>query len=96
MREFYLNPKPVGLEHFGARGGVQFDGDGGDYELEIGAKMNASPELIALCAHHDEVLELLGEVNSPLAAMVVESIKRTVLSIKESWNEVQRDAAKTS
>ena len=87
MREYILTRKPVGLEHFGARGWVKTDDDSGEYELEVGAKMDCSPEMLALCVHYDEVMELLREVPSPLAAMTVRSIEHTVHTIYKQWTK---------
>ena len=77
MRGAYLRPRSVDRTG-GSRGGVGGFWDdrasGPDYELEIGQGQNASPEMLALCAHYDEIMELLDVSKSPLAAMVKKSI----------------------
>tara|TARA_Y100001951_G_C11162903_1_gene195805 strand:- start:61 stop:483 length:423 start_codon:yes stop_codon:yes gene_type:complete len=82
MRGYYLENKKQGLEDSGARGGVgTAHTDGRDYELEVGAKMNASGEMIALLVHYDEVMEFLEKSDSALATLLLDSIKRKTAHI---------------
>ena len=63
----------------GCRGGVgsDRDGDSAEYALEIGNNCNADLTMMALCNHVDEVLEFLNTAESPLAYLVLKSIKQT-------------------
>lgn len=46
-----------------------------DYELEIGKDKNASPEMLALCALYDEILEFLKNNPSYLGTMLLNKHK---------------------
>jgi hypothetical protein len=85
MRGWYLESKRTGLNEIGCRGGVGADGDNNDYELEIGAKLNASAEFISLLVHYDEVIEMLRGTDSPLAALLLQSIKRVTAEVRTSY-----------
>ena len=61
----------------GSRGGVTSGYSGGnEYELEIGQNQNASPELLALCVHADEIMEFLEKCDSPIGGMILSGIKK--------------------
>jgi hypothetical protein len=72
----------------GSRGGVssnrRCNGDGDDYELEIGQEQNASPELLALCVHADEIMEFLEKCDSPIGGMILGGIKKQIKELKGS------------
>ena len=85
MRGWYLESKRTGINEIGCRGGVGADGDNNDYELEIGAKLNASAEFISLLVHYDEVIEMLRSPDSPLAALLLQSIKRVTAEVRTSY-----------
>jgi len=71
MRHVYLR-RGLDVES-GQRGGVA-EAEGEDYELEIGCNSNASPDMLSLCAHYDEIVEFLVRAESPLAMMLCKSI----------------------
>ena len=85
MRGGYLEHKRTGINEIGCRGGVQADGNSNDYELEIGAKLNASAEFVSLLIHYDEVMEMLRGTDSPLAALLLQSIKRVAAEVRTSY-----------
>lgn len=68
----------------GSRGGVTSGYSGGnEYELEIGQNQNASPELLALCVHSDEIMEFLEKCDSPIGGMILSGIKKQIKELKE-------------
>ena len=72
MRSVYLRRDTEG----GCRGGVSVqDPHYTDYELEIGKDKNASPEMLALCALYDEILEFLKNNPSYLGTMLLNKHK---------------------
>jgi len=79
MRNAYLTKS-----HYagGCRGGV--GSDNGTYELEIASDKNASPKMLALCAHVDEIMALLESSTCPLAQMVYNSIKQETKRLAET------------
>lgn len=62
--------------NYGSRGGVTSGYSDSEYELEIGQNQNASPELLALCVHADEIMEFLENCNSPIGRMILNGIKK--------------------
>lgn len=68
----------------GSRGGVTSGYSGGnEYELEIGQNQNASPELLSLCVHADEIMEFLEKCDSPIGGMILSGIKKQIKELKE-------------
>ena len=65
MRGYYLTTR----SESGCRGGVGDAHLDSEYELEIGHQCNASPEMIALCVLHDEVIEAL-KLSGALGSLV--------------------------
>ena len=88
MRDYYLHPR-YDQDH-GMRGGV---GDGrlvcstDDYELEIGNNANASPEMIAICCLHDELLEFLEVTPSALGDVLLTMYHQKVAEIEQRYDE---------
>ena len=82
MRYAYLM-KSDGERTGGSRGGVTSGHDHGEYELEIGQNQNASPELLALCVHADEIMEFLENCNSPIGRMILNGIKKETKELVE-------------
>jgi len=74
MRYAYL--KTSDSRNGGSRGGVTSGYCGNEYELEIGQNQNASPELLALCVHADEIIEFLEKCESPIGGMILSGIKK--------------------
>jgi len=89
MRGAYLKPTDPN-SNAGCRGGV--GSSEGDYELEIGQGKHASPEMIALCVHIDEILEYLDSKcsSSPMARMILVSIEKETKKLQESINQSVR------
>ena len=88
MRSYYLHPR-YDRDH-GMRGGVGLGhdyGHGDDYELEIGNNANASPELIALCCLHDEILEYLEVSPSVLSEVLMTMYYQKVEEINQRYDE---------
>lgn len=77
MRSAYL--RPVGTNPKGSRGGIGTDTDDGNYELEIGSSQYASPDMVALCVHIDEIFEYLiaKSDESPIARLLLHSLEET-------------------
>jgi hypothetical protein len=78
MRSYYLKPthdKP------GCRGGVKTK-DGVEYELEVGSDKYCSAEMLALCAHIDEILEFLQMSQSTIAKLILHSYYDIVSDIQ--------------
>lgn len=68
----------------GSRGGVTSGYSGGnEYELEIGQNQNASPELLSLCVHADEIMEFLEKCDSPIGGMILSGVKKQIKELKE-------------
>ena len=67
----------------GSRGGVTSGHDYSEYELEIGQNQNASPELLALCVHSDEIMEFLEKCDSPIGGMILSGIKKQIKELNE-------------
>ena len=87
MRGYYLNSTSTS----GCRGGVGYsyknDYGGEEYELEIGHQCNASPQMIAMCVLHDEVLEILRFKDSScgaLSGMVLSKYHKLVNEIEDN------------
>ena len=95
MRTYYLHPR-YDRDH-GMRGGVNYEDVVGtlsdEYELEIGNNANASPELIALCCLHDEILEFLAVTPSLLGDALLEMYHKEVEKIEMGF-EKNRQARK--
>ena len=87
MRGYYLHPR-YDNDH-GMRGGVGLGHDygGEDYELEIGNNATASPELIALCCLHDEILEYLEVSPSILSEVLMTMYHQKVAEIIQRYEE---------
>lgn len=83
MRAAYLRSTKDGG---GCRGGVS-SADGEEYELEIGADKNASPEMMALCALIDEVVEFIKFSPSPIGQMIY-------LQYRKQLNELEKQLQK--
>jgi hypothetical protein len=64
-------------EQSGCRGGVGSGYDSESYALEIGQNCNAELPMLALCVHIDEILEFLNKSESPLAYLILRSMKDT-------------------
>ena len=72
------------------RGGVGTrDGFGStdDYELEIGNNANASPEMIAICCLHDELLEFLAVTPSALGEVLLAMYHKEVEKIEMGFEK---------
>ena len=82
MRYAYLM-KSDGERTGGSRGGVTSGHSDGEFELEIGQYQNASPELLALCVHADEIMEFLENCNSPIGRMILNGIKKETKELVE-------------
>ena len=94
MRGYYLHTRHDN-DH-GMRGGVGHGYDTGfsnEYELEIGNNANASPELIALCCLHDEILEFLAVTPSLLGDALLAMYHKEVEKIEMGF-EKNRQARK--
>ena len=79
----------------GCRGGVGADHDCGgsaEYALEIGNSCNADLTMMALCNHVDEVLEFLNKAESPLAHLVLRSIKQTEKELENQLTESRKES----
>jgi len=88
MRSYYLHPR-YDRDH-GMRGGVGTrDGFGStdDYELEIGNNANASPEMIAICCLHDELLEFLAVTPSALGEVLLTTYRQKVAEIEQRYDK---------
>jgi len=85
MRYAYLKNNTPDSQ--GSRGGVthalsdRYYGD--EYELEIGQKQNASPELLALCVYSDEIMEFLEKCASPIGGMILSGIKKETKELND-------------
>lgn len=81
------------------RGGVgSRDPNDADYELEIGQQCNASPEMLALAAHHDEIVELLEFLaarGGNLARIVLESYNTMRKHLTETEKEPRAEIKPT-
>lgn len=84
MRGFYLR-RPNGSR--GSRGGVGSAGDSGEYELEVGAGENASPEMIVFCSMIDEILEHLQNNPSTIGHLLLATYKQKVKELINSMNQ---------
>lgn len=71
----------------GSRGGVTSGHDYGEYELEIGQNQNASPELLALCVHADEIMEFLEKCESPIGRMILNGITRETKELEQKLQD---------
>lgn len=71
----------------GSRGGVTSGRDYGEYELEIGQNQNASPELLALCVHADEIMEFLDNCDSPIGIMILNGIKKETKELDQKLRD---------
>jgi len=95
MRTYYLHPR-YDRDH-GMRGGVNYEDVVGtlsdEYELEIGNNANASPELIALCCLHDEILEFLEVTPSMLGDVLLDMYHQKIVEIDQRYadNKKARD-----
>ena len=72
------------------RGGVGHAhdyGNGDDFELEIGNNANASPEMIAICCLHDELLEFLAITPSALGEVLLTMYRQKVAEIEQRYDE---------
>jgi hypothetical protein len=91
MRHAYLRPRSdrsTGSVSATARGGVGAKyGGGTECGVEIGGQQNADPQMLAVAAHIDELLELLAVLRSPLADMVLQSIKGMTERLKKQEGE---------
>ena len=97
MREYYLHPR-YDKEHQcdGMRGGVGHDHETGfdhEYELEIGNNANASPEMIAICCMHDEIIEFLELSPTVLSEMLLTTYNAKMAEINQRYadNKKARD-----
>ena len=87
MRYAYLKISDSRSEE--SRGGVTSGYSGGnEYELEIGQNQNASPELLALCVHADEIMEFLEKCESPIGHMILDGIKKQIKELNQKLYEV--------
>ena len=86
MRYAYLM-KSDGERTGGSRGGVTSGHDYGEYELEIGQNQNASPELLALCVHADEIMEFLEKCESPIGRMILNGITRETKELEQKLQD---------
>lgn len=86
MRYAYLM-KSDGEHVSGSRGGVTSGHSDGEYELEIGQNQNASPELLALCVHADEIMEFLENCNSPIGRMILNEIKKETKELDQKLRD---------
>ena len=77
MRSHYLL-KRSNSSNAGCRGGVRAP-DGETFELEIGGNCFASPAMISIAAHADEIVDLLKKLmpTEPLAGLLLASIHAT-------------------
>ena len=88
MRNYYLHPRHD-RDH-GMRGGVGHGYETGfdhEYELEIGNNANASPEMIAICCLHDELLEFLAVTPSALGEVLLTMYSQKVAEINQRYDE---------
>ncbi len=92
MRAAYLRSKQLNKGLGGQRGGVS-DGDlvHDGYELEIGVDSHASPEMLALCQIHDEILEFLDLSRSPLAKLILQEYRECRDDLKKQLSESERN-----
>ena len=75
----------------GSRGGVTSGYSGGnEYELEIGQNQNASPELLALCVHADEIMEFLEKCDSPIGGMILNGIIKETKELEQKLRGDQK------
>jgi hypothetical protein len=74
----YLKPKS---SDSGCRGGLS---DGDSFVLEIDTRLNCDPELLALAAHEPEIMEFLKGSSSPIASMILRSIRALSKKLKET------------
>ena len=86
MRHCYLRVRDS--EQGGCRGGVWAgsDGDydlGHEYALEIGQDCNADLPMLALCSHVDEIMEFMSKSESPLANLILKSMRNTEKQLEE-------------
>jgi len=89
MRGYYLRTTNYD-ESGGCRGGIGSGDDYGDsYALEIGVKCNADEDMMALAVHVDEVTEFLALSPSPLASMLVKSIREVKEALEKQLSESQ-------
>lgn len=88
MRYAYLmNSNGNGERTGGSRGGVTSRHDYGEYELEIGQNQNASPELLSLCVHADEIMEFLDNCDSPIGIMILNGIKKETKELDQKLRD---------
>ena len=86
MRYAYLKISDSRNEE--SRGGVTSGYSGGnEYELEIGQNQNASPELLALCVHADEIMEFLDNCDSPIGIMILNGIKKETKELDQKLRD---------
>ena len=71
MRRAYLFPSDGSG---GTRGGVAV-ADGESFELEVGNRQAASTQMLALCAHYDEIMEYLKLTDSHVGRIICSSIE---------------------
>ena len=75
------------------RGGVGSDYDYGpmpDYALEIGNDCYADTTMMSLCVHIDEIMEYLELSRSPIARMLLQSIRQEIKRLDESLAESRK------
>ena len=92
MRHAYLQRSGcLGSDNGGSRGGVTSGYSGGnEYELEIGQNQNASPELLALCVHADEIMEFLEKCDSPIGGMILNGIIKETKELEQKLRGDQK------
>jgi len=91
MRGAYLRSKKLNTGLGGQRGGVGSGDPSGDYELEIGVDSHASPELMALCQIHDEIIEYLDLSRAPLAKLILQEYRECRDDLKKQLAESERN-----
>ena len=95
MRTYYLHSR-YDKDH-GCRGGVAISDVVGimsdEYELEIGNNANASPEMIALCCMHDEIIEFLELSPTVLSEALLDMYNDKMAEINQRYadNKKARD-----
>ena len=98
MRSYYLHSR-YDKDHQcdGMRGGVAISDVvgimGDEYELEIGNNANASPEMIALCCMHDEIIEFLELSPTVLSEALLDMYNDKMAEINQRYadNKKARD-----